>query len=59
MHSDLYIDVSKFDASKVSEKTAKLNNTLIKILEGGPRWLEQRNTESCAGMEKHLFPNQL
>ena len=40
MHSDLYVDASKFDSSKVSEKTTKFNDALIKILKGGPRWYE-------------------
>ncbi|KAF2196327.1 alpha/beta-hydrolase [Delitschia confertaspora ATCC 74209] len=40
LKSDLWVDSSKFDPSKVSEKTAKLNEKLIQIWKDGPRWYE-------------------
>ncbi len=40
MQSDIRLDAAKFAPSSVSEKTTKVNDHLIKILENGPRWYE-------------------
>jgi len=40
LKSDLTLDVNKFDPKRITEKTHKFNDQLIKIMEGGPRWWE-------------------
>ncbi|KAF2262109.1 alpha/beta-hydrolase [Lojkania enalia] len=40
LKSDLNVDPSKFDRSKVNEKTNEFNKKLIQIWKDGPRWYE-------------------
>lgn len=42
--SDLSLPADKFKASAISEKTAKLNEGLMKVTASGPKWWEVRPT---------------
>ncbi|QIW98727.1 hypothetical protein AMS68_004245 [Peltaster fructicola] len=40
LQSDLSFDVDKLDPARVTEKTHKLNDTLVKLMQGEPKWYE-------------------
>lgn len=44
LHSDLYIDASKFRPEAISESAHKLNDHLIKLGKEGPKWWEVGGT---------------
>jgi len=49
LESDLKLDIAKFDPARTPPETAKLNEQLVKVMEGGPKWYEvlSTNFESC------------
>jgi hypothetical protein len=42
--SDITVDAAKFHPNAISEQTIKVNNHLIKLVEGTPTWFEVRIT---------------
>jgi hypothetical protein len=40
LKSDVIVDPSKFDRSKIDKETNEFNEKLIKIWKDGPRWYE-------------------